>query len=93
LNREPFQEGVPLSYQATFNREQCARLKTGLIPQQMEDKWFIYYEEPHLISIVVGQKTCIPTYKQHPNGARVTEVLWSRTKRLPLTLILIIRSG
>lgn len=45
---EPFREGVPLPYQAVFSSEEFARLKTGLVPQSMEDKWFVYYEEPHL---------------------------------------------
>jgi hypothetical protein len=44
----PFKEGVRLPYQAAFDRVEFARLRAGLIPQQMEDKWFIYYEEPHL---------------------------------------------
>jgi hypothetical protein len=45
---EPFNEGVPIPYQAAFDSGQFARLKEGLVPQQMEDKWFIYYEEPYL---------------------------------------------
>jgi ADP-ribosyl-[dinitrogen reductase] hydrolase len=28
-----------------FSKEQFARIKKGLIPEQMEDKWFVFYEE------------------------------------------------
>ena len=45
---KPFKDGVPLPYQATFTGVHFDRLKQGLIPERMEDKWFIYYEEPHL---------------------------------------------
>lgn len=46
--REPFTEGVVLAYRAEFNAAQFERLREGLIPQQMEDKWFVYYDEPFL---------------------------------------------
>lgn len=29
----------------TFTRKEFERIKRGLIPEQMEDKWFIYYED------------------------------------------------
>jgi hypothetical protein len=59
---EPFTDGVPLAYQAMFDDEQFARLKTGFIPQEMEDKWFIYYEEPHLfvLSPQLVRPRCLP---------------------------------
>ena len=44
----PFEAGVPLSYAATFDSHQADRLIVGLIPREMEDKWFIYYERPCL---------------------------------------------
>ena len=46
--RTPFKEAVPIPYHAAFDAEQFVRLKAGLIPQTMEDKWFVYYEEPEL---------------------------------------------
>lgn len=78
--REPFKEGVPLPYQAIFNTEQVARLKTGLIPREMEDKWFVYYEEPHLFfhRSWTGQPSYRLTIGSVPEGAKVTEALWSR---------------
>ena len=33
---EPFTDGVPLAYQAMFDDEQFARLKTGFVPQEIK---------------------------------------------------------
>lgn len=76
----PFKDGVPLAYQAIFNSEQFARLKVGHIPRGMDDKWFIYYEEPHLFlhRSWTGQPVYRLTLKNVPNGAEVTEVLLSK---------------
>jgi hypothetical protein len=78
--RESFKKGVPLPYQAAFDSEQFARLKTGLIPREMEDKWFIYYEEPHLFlhRSWTGQPVYRLTLKNVPTGAEVIEALWSK---------------
>ncbi|MEO1134004.1 MAG: hypothetical protein AAFX40_15035 [Cyanobacteria bacterium J06639_1] len=35
----------PLGYEHTFTSADAARLKLGLIPQAMEDKWFVYFED------------------------------------------------
>ena len=77
---ESFREGVPLSYRAAFDTEQFVRVKTGLIPLAMEDKWFIYYEEPHLFlhRSGTGQPVYRLTLKSVSTGAEVTEVLWSK---------------
>jgi hypothetical protein len=32
----------------SFNSEEMGKIKKGLIPQQMEDKWFIYYDSGKL---------------------------------------------
>ena len=77
---EPFAEGIPLPYQAAYDSEQFARLKMGFIPKEMEDKWFVYYDEPHLFfhRSWTGQ----PVYRLRlirvPNGAEVTEALWAK---------------
>ena len=77
---EPLNESVPLSYRAAFDSEQLARLQMGFIPRQMEDKWFIYYEEPHLFlhRSWTGQAVYRLTLKSGPNGAEVTEARWSK---------------
>jgi hypothetical protein len=41
-------DGQALPYHATFSAREFERIKRGLIPHAMEDKWFIYYEAPHL---------------------------------------------
>ena len=46
--REAFTAGLPIPYQKTFALDEFATIRRGLIPEVMEDKWFIYFEEPHL---------------------------------------------
>jgi hypothetical protein len=36
----PFTEGMPLTYAATFNQEDFAKVCRGLVPLGMEDNWF-----------------------------------------------------
>jgi hypothetical protein len=78
--REPFKEGVPIPYQVAFDSEQFAQLKEGVIPKGMEDKWFIYYEEPHLFMhrSWTGQPVYRLTLRNTGNGSKVTEALWSK---------------
>ena len=37
-----------LKVERVFSSEEMERIKYGLIPEEMEDKWFIYYEEDRL---------------------------------------------
>ena len=78
--RAPLKEGVPIPYHAAFDNEQFLRLKEGVIPKQMEDRWFIYYDEPHLFlhRSWTGQPVYRVTLKQAGNGAEVTEALLSK---------------
>jgi hypothetical protein len=78
--RQPFKEGVSIPYQATFESEQFSCLKEGLIPREMEDKWFIYYEEPHLFlhRSWTGQPVYRVELKHTANGAEVIEALLSK---------------
>jgi hypothetical protein len=77
---EPFKEGIPLSYHAAFDSEQFARLKEGLVPKQMEDKWFIYYQEPHLFlhRSWTGQPVYRVALRTGSTGGEVTEALLSK---------------
>jgi hypothetical protein len=78
---EPFKEGIPIPYQAAFDNQQFARLKEGFIPQEMEDKWFIYYEEPYLFlhrSWGNGQPVFRVSLRSTDKGAEVSEALWSK---------------
>jgi hypothetical protein len=78
--REPFKEGIPLAYRAAFDSGQVVCLKAGLIPRHMEDKWFIYYEEPYLFlhRSWTGEPVYRVTLKTVSDGAEVTEALWSK---------------
>jgi hypothetical protein len=46
--REPFGPVAPIPYAATFTPAEFERIGRGLIPEAMEDKWFIYFQEPSL---------------------------------------------
>jgi len=76
---EPFTAGVSIAYKAIFSEEQFARLKTGLVPTQMEDKWFIYYEKPHLFfhRSWTGQPVYRLALRKTTDGAEIDEALWS----------------
>jgi hypothetical protein len=78
---QPFRDGLPFSYHAVFNSEQLALLKTDLIPRDMDDKWIVHYEEPHLFVHRAGPPwqawyRVRLTSTPH-NGAEVTEVMLS----------------
>jgi hypothetical protein len=46
---EPLPESVArLQYTRTFSAQEYEKLSYGLIPNEMEDKWFIYLEQGHL---------------------------------------------
>jgi hypothetical protein len=78
--RKPFEDGVPLRFEATFDDGQFALLREGLVPKQMEDKWFIYYEEPYLFlhRSWTGEPVYRLTFSRGPDSAELTEALWSK---------------
>jgi hypothetical protein len=41
----PPAEREPLGFEALFTDEEAEQLMLGLVPDQMEDKWFVYYED------------------------------------------------
>jgi hypothetical protein len=45
---EPFGNVEPIPYEARYTEAEFAKLRLGLIPEQMEDKWFIYFDDPFL---------------------------------------------
>lgn len=78
--REPFTEGVPLSFREKFSSEELSRIEAGLIPKEMEDKWFVYYEAPHLFfhRSWTGQPVYRVALENKQDGAIVTEALWAK---------------
>lgn len=48
-NRNPLPEArTSLGFEASYTAEEFDRIKQGLIPQVMEDKWFVFHEESWL---------------------------------------------
>jgi hypothetical protein len=45
---EPFTNGTSFPCQRTFSDVEFAKIRNGLVPLGMEDKWFIFYGEPYL---------------------------------------------
>lgn len=39
---------ITISLDRTFSSQEITRIRSGLIPQQMEDKWFIYWQDDAL---------------------------------------------
>lgn len=58
-----------LSYRRRFDAKELERLTIGLLPQQMEDKWFIYFEEDWLYFHRSWTGTCIYTVVLDAAGA------------------------
>ncbi|MVN22555.1 hypothetical protein [Mucilaginibacter arboris] len=47
-NNIPIDKPIQLKISLKFNDEQFSKLIKGLIPREMEDKWFIYFENDWL---------------------------------------------
>jgi hypothetical protein len=77
--REPFKGGIPVPYSASLTVDEFERVQAGLIPREMEDKWFIYYETPFLFfhRSWTGQPVYRLKWAVHETGASVEEALWS----------------
>lgn len=77
--RVPFTTGVPLTYAPRFTSEQYGKLCEGLVPAEMEDKWFIYFDAPYLFfhRSWTGQPVYRITLSEHGGTATVTEALWA----------------
>jgi hypothetical protein len=75
--REPFTTGLAISYKERFSEVEYIKLQEGLIPRAMEDKWFVYFDEPYLF--FHRSWTGKPVYRvrlsAHADGATVTEAL------------------
>jgi hypothetical protein len=72
-----FTEGKPVPYKAVWNDDQFARISMGLRALEMEDKWFIFYEAPHLFfhRSWTGQPVYKLTLVHGSDGYEVTEAL------------------
>ena len=45
---DPPETRTELDFTESYNRSDFERIKRGLVPEEMEDKWFIFFEEPWL---------------------------------------------
>jgi hypothetical protein len=78
-NCTPFQAGDELPFVATFSQSEYARICEGFVPQAMEDKWFIYYEQPHLFFHRSWTGQPVYRIKFVPSGSsyQVEEAAWA----------------
>ena len=78
---EPFPSlHTTLEIDRIYSEDEFARISLGLIPQQMEDKWFIFYESPWLYLHRSWTGFCIfkVRFELIPEGAKVAEVWVNR---------------
>jgi hypothetical protein len=77
---KPFGQVVAIPYRAVFSADEVARLTQGLVPQAMEDKWFIYYEPPHLFfhRSWTGDPAYRVTLEVTADGASVVEAVCAK---------------
>ncbi len=77
---QSFGDGVTLNFHAKFNHEQLAKLQAGLRPLAMEDKWFVFYDEPYLMfhRSWTGEPVFRLEFAETSEGVHVVEALWSK---------------
>jgi hypothetical protein len=75
--REPFTTGVAIPYEDRFTETEYEKLKEGLVPREMEDKWFVYFAEPHLFfhRSWTGEPVYRVKLSAGTDGVSVTEAL------------------
>ena len=69
-----------LPFERSYSREEFERLAQGHVPQEMEDKWFVFYEQPWLYLHRSWTGLCIyqVRFEQEHDSARVVEALSNR---------------
>jgi len=79
---QTFTEGVPIPYHAKFTAEEFARLKKGSVPESMDDKWSIRWQEPHLDfhRSWTGEVVYRITLMETPDGGETSESLLARQR-------------
>ena len=74
--RVAFENGVEIPYGATFSSDEFAKIRDGLVPRDMEDKWFVYFDE-HLYwhRSWTGEPVYRLTFGEAGDSVRVVEAL------------------
>ena len=69
-----------LSLRREYLPEEFKRLAFGKIPREMEDKWFVYFEEPNLYLHRSWTGYCVyhVQFEQTKNGYAITQVSANR---------------
>jgi hypothetical protein len=75
-------ENTILSIQKTFAPEEYGELQKGILPEQMEDKWFIYFEDDRLYfhRSWTGYCTYIAEFEKMEDGYRISRAIANRNK-------------
>ena len=75
-------ERATLKLAEVYSLSEFEQIKVGLIPQEMEDKWFMFFEEPWLFIHRSWTGFCIYgiRWESSPQGAAVVETWVSRDK-------------
>ena len=74
--REPLPtERVPLEYSRMLNHIDASRMRDGFIPSEMEDRWFILFDEEWLLFYRSWTGLCIYglKFESFPEGMRVVD--------------------
>jgi hypothetical protein len=76
----PFVAGEPLPYVARFSAPDYVKLCAGLVPEVMEDKWFVFFESPYLYfhRSWTGHAVYRVKIEQEGDLFAVTEALWDK---------------
>lgn len=73
----PFVSGTPVPYRTSYSTGEMERIRAGLLPEAMEDKWFVFFEAPYLY--LHRSWTGDPAYRvelaEDADGGRVVEAL------------------
>jgi hypothetical protein len=80
-NIEPMSEApVSLEVERTFTRDELASLCFGVVPRSMDEKWFVYFEDPWLYLHRSWTGVCVYQVRLERTdaGARISEALVSR---------------
>ncbi|MBK9577940.1 MAG: hypothetical protein IPO40_12770 [Fibrobacteres bacterium] len=75
-------EKRPLGFTGCYNAAEAIKMKCGLIPGQMEDKWFVYFQEDWLYFLRSWTGACIYALRleESPMGVCVVDSWVNRDK-------------
>ncbi len=80
-NTEPFPaQHTVLSIDRTYSDAEMSQIRRGLLPEQMEDKWFIYFEGDtlHMHRSWTGYEIYAVRFKPHAGQWRIAEARVNR---------------